>query len=396
MPFFRSMPDNAGPPNVFNKYPEIYKAWSVMSEALMNGPSPLSQGERELILAYAAGVTGCAFVCGAHSEVAYAWGIRRGLVEEMLNDPETASAEPKLKALLAYVAKLAADAERAHAGGCRCGVRGRLGRARAARRDLRHGARRLHAAPRPGPRVHAAAAGGVREAREEADRARVPEPLSAVSGQGMRARDGWKSAPSLVVAITVGIASLGTTGSALAQASKQEYPIPTDPAEDLTAIERLFTPPKPPPLTGFPELREQWKDTPAFLRDSRVSFEARSYFRDAVNQPAGTGIKQAWASGGSISAETGRLFDLVSLGAVLYTSFPVVAPPQYGNTGLLLPDQAGYAVFGQLYAQAHLWDTHKVTVGRHSYNTPFMGPHDNRMSPNTFSGYTLIGTVWRR
>jgi uncharacterized peroxidase-related enzyme len=108
VPFFRSMPANAGPPNVFNKYPEIYKAWSVMSEALMNGTSPLSQGERELILAYAAGVTGCAFVCGAHSEVAYAWGIRRGLVEEMLNDPDTASAEPKLKALLAYVAKLAA------------------------------------------------------------------------------------------------------------------------------------------------------------------------------------------------------------------------------------------------------------------------------------------------
>lgn len=108
MPFFKSMPADAGPPNVFNTYPEIYRAWSAMSEALMNGPSPLSQGERELILAYAAGVTGCAFVCGAHSEVAYAWGIRRGLIEEMLAAPETVKIEPKLKALLAYVRKLAA------------------------------------------------------------------------------------------------------------------------------------------------------------------------------------------------------------------------------------------------------------------------------------------------
>lgn len=108
MPFFKSMPPDAGPPNVFNKYPEIYKSWATMSQALMNGPSPLSEGERELILAYAAGVTGCAYVYGAHSEVAYAWGIRRGLLEEMLKDPETALVEPKLKALLAYVRKLAA------------------------------------------------------------------------------------------------------------------------------------------------------------------------------------------------------------------------------------------------------------------------------------------------
>ena len=108
MPFFKSMPADAGPPNVFNRHPEIYKAWSAMSEALMNGPSPLSQGERELILAYAAGVMKCTFVCGAHSEVAYAWGIRRGLVEAMLRDPETATIEPRIKILLAYVRKLAA------------------------------------------------------------------------------------------------------------------------------------------------------------------------------------------------------------------------------------------------------------------------------------------------
>jgi hypothetical protein len=77
---------------------------------------------------------------------------------------------------------------------------------------------------------------------------------------------------------------------------------------------------------------------------------------------------------------------------VLYTSFPVVAPAPYGDTGLLLPDQQGYAVFGQLYAQARLFDTHKITAGRYLYNTPFLGPHDNRMTPQTFSGYTLIGT----
>ena len=106
MPFFKSMPDNAGPPAVFENYPEIYGLWSKMSEALMNGPSPLSQGERELILAYAAGVAGCAFVRVAHSAVAYAWGIEDGAGRAAAQDPETAPVEPQLKPLLAYVRKL--------------------------------------------------------------------------------------------------------------------------------------------------------------------------------------------------------------------------------------------------------------------------------------------------
>lgn len=106
------------------------------------------------------------------------------------------------------------------------------------------------------------------------------------------------------------------------------------------------------PLTVFPGLREQWKDTPAFLRDSKFDIHFRSYYRDEVtNAPNGVGIRETWAGGGSLSAETGRLFDIFSLGAVLYTSFPI-APPDYDNTGLLPPNQQGHAVFGQLYGRA--------------------------------------------
>ena len=107
MSFFKSPPENAGPANVFTKYPEIYSLWSTMSQALMNGPSPLSQGERELILAYAAGVAGCKFVYAAHSEVAYAWGIPAGLLDRLLENPDTAPLDARLKPLLAFVRKLA-------------------------------------------------------------------------------------------------------------------------------------------------------------------------------------------------------------------------------------------------------------------------------------------------
>jgi uncharacterized peroxidase-related enzyme len=111
MPYLSSLPADAGPPSIYTQYPEIYEPWSRMSEALMNGPSPLSQGERELILAYASGACGCEFVQVAHSEVAYAWGIHRGLVEQLLADPDNAPVEPRLKALLGYVRKLAAHPE---------------------------------------------------------------------------------------------------------------------------------------------------------------------------------------------------------------------------------------------------------------------------------------------
>lgn len=106
MPFFKSLAHDAGPPAVYIKYPAIYEPWSQMSQATMNGPSPLTPGERELIFSYAAGVVGCEYVYVAHSEVAYARGIERGLIERLLENPDTANVSAKLKPLLAFVRKL--------------------------------------------------------------------------------------------------------------------------------------------------------------------------------------------------------------------------------------------------------------------------------------------------
>lgn len=106
MPFARSFPDNAGPANVFAAEPDIYRSWSEMSQALMNAPSPLSPGERELILAYAAGVAGCAFVYVAHSEVAYARGLEHGLLDQLLDDLDAAPVSPRLKVLPRFVRRL--------------------------------------------------------------------------------------------------------------------------------------------------------------------------------------------------------------------------------------------------------------------------------------------------
>ncbi len=106
MPFFKSLPQDAGPGNVFSQYPEIYGHWAEMGQAIMNGPSPLTPGEREMIGAYVMGVTECRYSYVAHTEVAYAWGIEDGLIDKLLDDLEAAPVEARFKPLLAFVKKL--------------------------------------------------------------------------------------------------------------------------------------------------------------------------------------------------------------------------------------------------------------------------------------------------
>ncbi|MBV8187503.1 MAG: OprD family outer membrane porin [Alphaproteobacteria bacterium] len=203
----------------------------------------------------------------------------------------------------------------------------------------------------------------------------------------------------LALALVVAMTSSVMTGSAWAQSERQEQPIPATPEEDLTAIQLTFRREKPPAQTLFPEIRGQLQELPAFLRDSTIALQPRSFYRDTVtNAPGSIKVQEAWAAGGAVSFATGRLIDVISGGAVLYTSLPLYAPIQYDGSGLLLPGQLGYAVVGELYGKVHLADNLTFTAGRHIYDTPYLGPFDTRMTPNTFYGYTLIGNtdeIWK-
>ena len=106
MPFFKSHPETAGPANVFTAYPDIYRLWSEMSQELMNGPSPLTSGEREMIASFVVGVADCNFAYIAHSEAAYAHGVKDGLIEELLENIDSADIDDKLKPLFKFVRKL--------------------------------------------------------------------------------------------------------------------------------------------------------------------------------------------------------------------------------------------------------------------------------------------------
>ena len=107
MPFLKSHHEKSGPGDVFQTYPEIYRHWAEMGQALINGPSPLSPGEREMIQAFVAGLINCQFAYVAHTAAAVARGIAPGVVEKLVADVASAPVSAKLKPLLALVRKLA-------------------------------------------------------------------------------------------------------------------------------------------------------------------------------------------------------------------------------------------------------------------------------------------------
>jgi hypothetical protein len=154
-------------------------------------------------------------------------------------------------------------------------------------------------------------------------------------------------------------------------------------------MERSFKE-KPPLPRRFPWVEEKLKDTPAFIRDTRVNLNLRTFefYRDKFDDSK----SEAWALGGALSYQSGLLFDRFSLGSVLYTSQKLYGPEDRDGTLILKPGQQGYTVVGQLYGRVKLFEGNFLNIYRSEYNTPFINKDDSRMTPNTFEGYTFQGS----
>ncbi len=108
MPFFPSLPDGAIVPDVqkLSPDPSLFGHWRRFSEILMRGPSPFTEGQRELIAAYTSGVNSCAWCYGGHSAAAAAFGIPENVFETLMDDLDAAAVEDKMKPVLRFVRKL--------------------------------------------------------------------------------------------------------------------------------------------------------------------------------------------------------------------------------------------------------------------------------------------------
>lgn len=106
MPNLPSLPENAHLSELFARYPKGIDHLMHFTDTVLRGEGALSVGERELIASYVSGLNACRFCFGSHVAYAELFGIEQGLIEALLDDPDTAPVEPRLRPLLAYVRKL--------------------------------------------------------------------------------------------------------------------------------------------------------------------------------------------------------------------------------------------------------------------------------------------------
>lgn len=119
------LPEEATVVDVVKAFKEPMLHLNPFVQSLMRGPSPLSEGERELIAAYVSGLNACDYCQGVHAKTAQAFGIAEGVFEELMIGIDGAELDERLKPILRYVKKLTetpsrmvpADAEAVFAAG---------------------------------------------------------------------------------------------------------------------------------------------------------------------------------------------------------------------------------------------------------------------------------------
>jgi hypothetical protein len=128
----------------------------------------------------------------------------------------------------------------------------------------------------------------------------------------------------------------------------------------------------------------------ALGRDSQMTLHFRTYYFDRLNPDPPDNA--AWAIGGWIGYRTGWIGDVLRFGVVGYTSQPLWAPLDKPGSLLLTAQQDGYSVIGEAYGSLKLWDQ-VLTGGRFQVDQPEINAQDNRMTPITYSGGNLAGTL---
>ncbi len=106
MPFLPSLSARASLIDVFKAFPATSKPLIELNEALLRGPSPFTEAERELIAAYVSGLNQCRYCHGVHTATAERLGIPLGAIRRLLDTSDTPDVPEKMKPVLRYAEKL--------------------------------------------------------------------------------------------------------------------------------------------------------------------------------------------------------------------------------------------------------------------------------------------------
>jgi uncharacterized peroxidase-related enzyme len=106
MPFFKSLPPDAGVRHILQMNKPVGRALIALHEALLRGDSPLSAAQHELIAAYVSGLNECQYCFGVHAETASQFGVPEESLRKMLFDLNDVQMEQRMRPLLEYVRRL--------------------------------------------------------------------------------------------------------------------------------------------------------------------------------------------------------------------------------------------------------------------------------------------------
>jgi uncharacterized peroxidase-related enzyme len=102
MPFFPSLPEDAGARHILALNPAAGRALIEFHSAALRNDSALTARDKELIAAYVSGLNACQYCYGVHKETAKAFGVDESLIEALLQDFEHAPVDARLKPILDY------------------------------------------------------------------------------------------------------------------------------------------------------------------------------------------------------------------------------------------------------------------------------------------------------
>jgi len=106
MPFFPSLPDDAGVRHILSLNRAAGRSLIDFHTAALRNVGELSHRDKELLAAYVSGLNDCQYCHGVHAQTAQAFGVESGLLQRLLDDPDGAPVEARLRPLLAYARKL--------------------------------------------------------------------------------------------------------------------------------------------------------------------------------------------------------------------------------------------------------------------------------------------------
>lgn len=113
MPFFPSLPDDAGVRHILKLHPAAGRALIQFHEAALRTDSQLTAMDKELIAAYVSGLNECRYCYGVHAETAAAFGIPSDTFEKLLADIDSAPVADRLKPILRYARLLTLEPAKA-------------------------------------------------------------------------------------------------------------------------------------------------------------------------------------------------------------------------------------------------------------------------------------------